>query len=75
MVVMKATLYPISTKETATGAYFGSDGGWFEKAGIISLICGPGDINQAHQANEAIRRDAMEKSTGVILSVVNRLCA
>ncbi|MDM0025300.1 acetylornithine deacetylase [Variovorax saccharolyticus] len=33
---------------------FGSEAGFFEQAGIPSLVCGPGAIAQAHQPNEWI---------------------
>lgn len=33
---------------------FGTEAGFFEQAGILSLVCGPGDIAQAHQPNEWI---------------------
>lgn len=33
---------------------FGTEAGFFEQAGIPSLVCGPGAIAQAHQPNEWI---------------------
>ncbi|WP_239142988.1 M20/M25/M40 family metallo-hydrolase [Variovorax sp. WS11] len=33
---------------------FGTEAGFFEQAGIPSLVCGPGAISQAHQPNEWI---------------------
>lgn len=33
---------------------FGTEAGFFEQAGIASLVCGPGAIAQAHQPNEWI---------------------
>jgi len=61
-------------QSSGEGAPFATDGGQFARAGIISLICGPGDLQQAHQPNESMRREAFEKGTGVILDVVHRLC-
>jgi acetylornithine deacetylase len=55
------------------GALFGTDGGWFARFGITSLICGPGDLDQAHQPDESIRREPFERGTAVILRVVERL--
>lgn len=41
-------------EKTARVAY-GTEGGlFFERAGIPSVICGPGDIDQAHKPNEYI---------------------
>jgi acetylornithine deacetylase len=59
---------------TSRGAVFGTDGGWFARAGITSLICGPGDLEQAHQPNESIRRDAFERGPELILRVIDRMC-
>jgi acetylornithine deacetylase len=33
---------------------FGTDGGWHQDAGISTVVCGPGDIDQAHQPDEFI---------------------
>ncbi|MNY49063.1 Acetylornithine deacetylase [compost metagenome] len=33
---------------------FGTEAGFFQQAGIPSLVCGPGAIAQAHQPNEWI---------------------
>ncbi len=60
--------------KTSRGAVFGTDGGHFALSGITSLICGPGDLDQAHQPNESIRRDAFERGPEMILRVVERMC-
>jgi acetylornithine deacetylase len=56
------------------GAPFCTDGGRFEVAGIQSLICGPGDLDQAHQPNESISLAAFAEGTEHILRVTRRLC-
>ena len=33
---------------------YGTEGGLFQKAGIPTVICGPGDIDQAHRPNEFV---------------------
>jgi acetylornithine deacetylase len=71
---LEGVLFSILQKHTSGGAPFATDGGQFARAGIVSLICGPGDLEQAHQPNESIRREAFENGTEVILSVVNRMC-
>jgi acetylornithine deacetylase len=41
---------------------FGSEGGLFQKRlGIPTLVCGPGNIDQAHKANEYISLDQLHK--------------
>jgi acetylornithine deacetylase len=56
------------------GAPFCTDGGRFAAVGIASLICGPGDLEQAHQPDESVSRAAFESGTGHILRVVRRMC-
>jgi acetylornithine deacetylase len=59
----------------AGGAPFCTDGGRFAAAGISSLICGPGDLEQAHQPDESISRSAFESGSEHIVRVIERLCA
>lgn len=40
---------------------FATEAGIFQKAGIPSLVCGPGSINQAHKPNEYIQLSHIEK--------------
>ena len=46
------------------GAPFGTDGAWFARSGINTLICGPGEFAQAHQPNESIAQEAFERGPG-----------
>lgn len=71
---LEQVLFAILNRETSGGAPFATDGCQLALGGIASLICGPGDLEQAHQPNESIRREAFENGTGVILEVVRRLC-
>jgi acetylornithine deacetylase len=57
-----------------TGALLGADGCRFQAVGVQSLLCGPGDFNEAHQPNESISRRAFEEGVAVVRSVVERLC-
>ncbi len=57
------------------GAPYCTDAGQFTRAGIDSIICGPGDLDQAHQPNEHITREAFESGTAHLLAVISRLCA
>ena len=68
----RALLEVTGTREVG-GALFGTDGGWFARAGMIPLICGPGDLEQAHKPNENVRRAALESGTEKILKVISRL--
>jgi acetylornithine deacetylase len=54
------------------GAPYCTDGGRLAVAGIHSLVCGPGDLAQAHQPDESISRAAFERGPEVILAVLAR---
>jgi acetylornithine deacetylase len=56
------------------GAPFCTDGGRFAQAGIPSLICGPGDLEQAHQPDESVSRAAFESGAEHVRRVIERLC-
>jgi acetylornithine deacetylase len=71
---LEGVLFSLLNRHTSGGAPFATDGGQFAQAGIASLVCGPGDLDQAHQPNESIRREAFENGTGVILAVVRAMC-
>lgn len=50
--------------ETAqAGANYGTDGSKLAKAGIETVVCGPGDIAQAHTANEFVEVEQIELAT------------
>jgi acetylornithine deacetylase len=38
---------------------YGTEAGLFARAGIPSVVCGPGDIQQAHKANEFVALDQL----------------
>jgi acetylornithine deacetylase len=42
-------------------ASFGAEAGQFQQAGFSTVICGPGSIDQAHQADEYIEISEIEK--------------
>jgi acetylornithine deacetylase len=49
-----------NTNVTITVPY-GSEAGQFQKAGIPTVLCGPGDIAQAHQPDEWIDESELAK--------------
>lgn len=71
---LERALAEVTGAKTSRGALYGTDGGHFALSGITSLISGPGDLDQAHQPNESIRREPFERGTEMILRVIDRLC-
>ena len=45
------------------GANYGTDGSKLSRAGIQTVVCGPGDIAQAHTANEFVEIRQLELAT------------
>ncbi|WP_375458132.1 acetylornithine deacetylase [uncultured Enterovirga sp.] len=63
------------TGRTTTGtAPFGTEAGHFQAAGIPTVVCGPGSIDQAHQPDEYITLDAFAEG-GVFLDRLIARCA
>jgi acetylornithine deacetylase len=48
---------------------FGTEAGFFQQAGIPSLVCGPGAIAQAHQPNEWIAASELHAADRFLASV------
>jgi acetylornithine deacetylase len=71
---LERVLFDITGARDTSGAGFGTDGGWFAGSGIVSLICGPGNLDQAHQPDEFIVRDALESGTAKVIKVIERMC-
>ncbi len=58
--------------KTDTVAY-AAEAGQFAEAGFQSVICGPGDIAQAHRANEFIEKDQLDKGVAFMERLVAAL--
>lgn len=54
---------------------YGTEAGQFQQAGYSAVICGPGDIAQAHQPNEYITKAQFEAGHVFMLRLIDRLCA
>jgi acetylornithine deacetylase/succinyl-diaminopimelate desuccinylase-like protein len=59
-------------KEAAGVDYF-CDASVLARAGISSVVFGPGDIAQAHTADEWIARKSLEEATGLLLKFLRTL--
>lgn len=52
---------------------YGTEGGFFENAGIPTIICGPGHIAQAHQPDEWIAESELDSCERFIRRLADRL--
>ncbi len=52
---------------------YGTEAGQFQQAGYSAVICGPGDIAQAHQPNEFVSRAQFEAGQAFMERLISRL--
>jgi acetylornithine deacetylase len=55
---------------------FGTEGGLFhERAGVPTVICGPGSMQQGHKADEFVTRDQIARCDAMMEKLVARLAS
>ena len=53
---------------------FGTEGSQFQRAGIPTVICGPGSILQAHRPNEYVTLDQLSRCDAFLRGLMGRMC-
>lgn len=61
--------YLAGSNGPTTAVNYGTEGGAMGEHGFPTVICGPGSIDQAHQPDEYITRDQLEKGAGMMVRV------
>jgi acetylornithine deacetylase len=54
---------------------YGTEAGIFQRAGWSTVVCGPGDIAQAHQPDEYIEIGELEAGERLLRRIIGELCA
>jgi acetylornithine deacetylase len=54
---------------------YGTEGGIFQRAGWSTIVCGPGDIARAHQADEFITQSEMAAGEAFLARLIAHLSA
>jgi acetylornithine deacetylase len=54
---------------------YGTEGSQFQQAGIPTVICGPGSIEQAHKPNEFVSLEQIARSEAFLRGLMARVCA
>lgn len=54
---------------------FATEGSQFQRAGIPTVVCGPGSIAQAHKPNEYVTLDQIARCEAFLRGLADRLCA
>ena len=65
----------ISGTESLSTVSYAAEAGQFSAAGFETVICGPGDIAQAHRANEFVSNLQLGKCVAMLLRLVDISCA
>lgn len=63
----------LSGQNTSGVVSYGTEAGQFQEAGYSAIICGPGHIAQAHQADEYLALSEFEKGQAFMAALVERL--
>ena len=53
---------------------FGTEGSQFQRAGIATVVCGPGSIEQAHKPNEYVTLDQVAQCEAFLRRLMQRMC-
>jgi acetylornithine deacetylase len=53
---------------------FGTEGSQFQRAGIPTVVCGPGSIEQAHKPNEYVAVEQVAKCEQFMRRLMDRVC-
>lgn len=53
---------------------FGTEAGYFQKAGIPTVVCGPGSIDQAHKPDEFITLEQVARCELFMRRLMDRVC-
>ncbi len=59
----------LSGATATTLVAFGTEAGLFQRAGISTVVCGPGSINQAHQADEYVSLEQLARCEAFIAAL------
>lgn len=64
----------LTGNERSTAAPYYTEGAIFNEAGIPTVICGPGDIDQAHRPNEYVTAGQLSQGVELLGRLIERVC-
>ena len=62
----EALVRRLTGQNQAGAVAFGTEAGQFQEAGIPSVVCGPGSVDQAHQPNEFVAVSQLDECEGFL---------
>ncbi len=63
----------LTGQNTVASVAYGAEAGQFQEAGFSVVMCGPGSINQAHQPDEYISLEQVDRSVGFMNRLIDHL--
>jgi acetylornithine deacetylase len=63
----------LTCSNSAGKVSYGTEGGFYQGAGIATIICGPGHIAQAHQPDEWVAQEQLDTCDAFIRRLVDRV--
>ena len=70
---LTALVKQITGANSAGKVSYGTEGGYYQAADIPTIICGPGDIAQAHQPDEWVAQEQLDACDAFIRRLADRL--
>ena len=65
----------LAQKNKCEAVSYGTEAGLFQLAELPTVVCGPGDIAQAHRPNEFIDMSQIEACVGFMRRLMDVVCA
>ena len=63
----------LGTTEIPGKVSYGTEGGHFQQAGISTIVCGPGSIEQAHKPDEYVELDQLAQGEHFVSALIRSL--
>ncbi len=70
---LTSVVQQLTGSNSAGKVAYGTEGGFYQNAGIPTIICGPGHIAQAHQPDEFVARSELDSCDSFIRRLADRL--
>ncbi len=70
---LTAVVKQLTGANSAGKVAYGTEGGFYQNAGIPTIICGPGHIAQAHQPDEFVARSQLDECDAFVRRLADRL--
>ena len=62
------------TGDQAKAVAFATEGPYFNRLGMETVILGPGDVAQAHQPDEYLKLDRIQPTLDILTTLIQRVC-